>query len=435
MNVDDIQLKFAKYRISKFELVIPGYSKPYVVDPAHIGNWTIEKDYENYLFPYLEFRCVVPDKVYADVMDNSEEVYVDLKIEYGLFDDMYEMDPKDAINMFGPILENRFYAFIANKSPKMTDDTAGERKKEAMSAGPDDLTQYSYDNNRALVMGLYRADHIFNTNRVINAILSGATVSDAVAYYFKKLGLKDVLMSPSDNSKRYDQLALPPLPAAKGLMRMVNTYGLHKAGTTVFFDYDMIYILDKKLGATAWINNEIKTVYLTSFPNRSDQLIMKSGFYANGKEKYCVINIVGNSLSVQNDAMFADQLSGGNIISIDSNTGKITNLTSNVNVSKMSPSKAGAVNRVVVQNEGSATVDRAKTEIEQSQNTLSITVQDVNIRALSPNKDFIFTTDSAKYQKYAGHYRITNSTAVFTKESTMYTCMCTATFVGGKATI
>lgn len=435
MRVEDIQLKFAKYRISKFDLIIPGYSEPYSVDPAHIGNWTIEKDYENYLFPYLEFRCIVPDKVYSDIMNNSEEVYVDLKIEYGLFEDMYEMDPQTALHMFGTILDTRFYAFIDNQSPKLTDASTGEKAKSKLEDENDKHTQYAYDNNRSLVMGLYRADHIFSTNQIINHILSGATVTDAVAYYFKELGLKNVLMSPSDNPKKYDQLALPPLPASKGLLRTVNTYGLHKAGSIVFFDYDFIYILNKKLGATAWINNEIKTVYLTSFPARADQATMKSGFYANGKEKYCVINIVGNEISITNESMFEDQIVGGNILSINSNTGTVTTLKSNAKVSKMSPSKSGAINRVIVQDEGSATAERAKAEIEQSQNTLTITVQDVNIRALSPNKDFIFTTDNVNYKKYAGHYRITSMASTFTKESSMYTCMTNATFVGGSANI
>lgn len=429
MNVSDLNFKFAKYMITKFDLIIPGYDEPYSVDTAHIGNWSIEKDYENFVFPYLEFRCIVPDKIYRDVMENSENVYVDLKVEYGLFEDLYELSP-DAIKSYGTIMENRFYAFIDNKSPKLTDDTKGEVAKDKLSE--DGLTQYSYDNVKPIVMALYRADHIFLTNQIINAVLSGATVADGVAYLFKQLGIGNVLMSPSDNTKVYDQLVLPPLPAHKGLFRMVNTYCLHKAGSIVFFDYDMIYVLNKKLGATAWIPNEIKTVYLTSFPNATDAGVMRSGFYANGTERYCAINIIGNTLSITNESMFADQVEGGNILAIDSNTGKVTTLNSNLNVSEKSPSKQGKYNRVVVQNTGAGdTIESAKAAIEQAQNVMNITVENVNIRALSPNKDFIFTTDNTKYTKYTGHYRITNTSSVFTRESELYTVMSTARLVGG----
>lgn len=434
VNIEDLSFKFAKYRITRFDLVIPGYDEPYSVDTSFIGNWSIEKDYENYVYPYIEVRCVVPDNIYRDVMSNSENVYVDLKVEYGLYEDLYEMRPEEALYSYGTILESRFYAFIDNKSPKLTDSTTGEESKDKISE--DGLTQYSYDNGKALVMALYRADHILASNQIINAILSRCTVTDGVAYFFKQLGMKNVLMSPSDNPTIYDQLVLPPLPASKGLLRLANTYGLYKAGSIVFFDYDMIYVLNKKLGSTAWINNEIKTVYFTSFPSSADRNIMRSGFYANGTERYCAINIVGNSISVTNESMFADQVEGGNIIAINSNTGTVTKLNSSLNVSEMSPSKQGKFNRVVVQNTGNdGTIEAAKAAIEQSQNVLSFVMENVNIRALSPNKDFIFTTDNEKYAKYAGHYRITNASTVFTRESTMYTAMTTARFVGGQATI
>lgn len=432
MRVEDLSFKFAKYQITRFDIEIPGYDEPYSVDSSFIGNWTIEKDYDKYLFPYIEVRCIVPDNVYRDIMSNSENVYIDLKVEYGLYEDLYEMRPEKAA--LGKILEARFYAFIDNKSPKLTDSTTGETSKEKLSE--DGLTQYSFDNGKALVMALYRADHILATNQIINAILSNCTVTDGAAYMLKQIGAKGVLMSPSDNTVIYDQLVIPPLPAHKGLLRLANTYGLYKAGATIFFDYDIIYILNKKLGCTAWINNEIRTVYLTSFPSSADRNIMRSGFYANGAERYCAINLVGNALSVNNESMFADQIEGGNIIAINSNTGNITKLNSTLNVSEMSPSKQGKYNRVVVQNTGSdSTIESARAAIEQSQNVLDVVVENVNIRALSPNKDFIFTTDNAKYTKYTGHYRITSASTVFTRESKMYTAMSTARFVGGQATI
>ena len=244
----------------------------------------------------------------------------------------------------------------------------------------DGLTQYSYDNTKPIVMALYRADHIFLTNQIVNAILSGCTVADGVAYMFKQLNIGQVLMSPSDNTKIYDQMVIPPLPAHKGLFRLVNTYCLHKAGTVVFFDYDMIYLLNKKIGPTAWIPNEIKTVYLTSFPNATDSGVMRSGFYANGTERYCAINIIGNTLSITNESIFADQVEGGNIISIDSNTGVVTTLDSSLNVSEVSPSKQGKYNRVVVQNTGAGdTIESARAAIEQSQNVLNITVENLSL--------------------------------------------------------
>ena len=432
MNKDDIKIQFAKYRITKFDLIIPGRSEPYSVNPAHIGNWTIEKEYEKYFFPYLEFRCLVPDTVYADVMNNSVNVYVDLRVEYALFEDLFELDPQESLYSYGVIFDDRFYAFIDNQTPKVTDESPGEKQKQSLSNGEDDLRQESFDNGRPLVMALYKADHIFKVNKIINKVLSKCTTTDAIAYYLQELGFSNVLMSPSDISKKYDQLALAPLPVVQSMLYTCNTYGLHKAGTVIFFDYDTIYILDKKLGCTAWVNNEYKTTYLASFPATSDNAILKSGFYSNGKEKYSLLNIVGDSLSVANETMFADQLIGGNLVVIDTNTGEVSQLQLPLDVNENSTAQTGEPNRVVVFDQGNTGMTSHDQEaLKQSQVVLSMVVENANIRCMAPNKDFIFTTDNPKYTKYCGHYRIQKMSAVFTKKSSLYEPLCTLTVVGG----
>lgn len=426
-------LKFAKYKIPIFELIIPGYDEPYRLAESWIGNFTIEKDYENYVYPYMEFRVMVPDNVYADILENSENVYVHIRLEYGYFDSMYESESDAIGGTFAAIFDDRFYAFIDNNSPKLSDGTvAGQEKLREDKEG--DTTQYSYENQRPLVLAVYVPDHVFNCNQIVNAVLSKATTADAVAFFAKKLGLKKILMSPSDNPKIHEQLIIPPKPGAQGLLGVVNDYALHKHGTIVFFDYDRIYVIDKKLGSTAWVNNEYKRVYLGSFPGIGEASIMRSGYYANDQEKYIYINLIGNNVSIENNSLFDDQIIGGNIIAIDANTGEITKYMSKLKVADASMSKQDKFDRVIVQNVGTATPSRAKSDLEQGQKTLTVLMQDVNLQALSPNREFIFTTDNTKYADALGTYRITQANAVFTKESTLFTGFFTATFVGGLAT-
>ena len=432
MNPEDIQLKFCKYKFTKFDLVIPGIEEPFTIDQAHMGNWSIEKDYENYFFPYFEVRCMVPDKIYRKIMDSSEDIYVDLKIEFAYFEDVTEMQPSAMVYTYDTLVDDRFYAFIANRSPKMTDAMLGEEKKDAGNE-EGTYTQYSYDNNKSLVMGLYKKEYIFNTNQIINGVLGNATPTDAVVWILNQMKASRVIMTPADNGRIYDQLVIPPLIAPKAIMHVINTYSLYNNGAILFFDYDRIFIIDKRLGCHAWSSNERTTVYLTSFPKMSNQAVMKSGYYANSEEGYLVINIIGNSISISNDSVFNDYIVGGNIVAIDANTGEILKMNSDLTTAKDSLSKQGVVNRVVVLNKGTTnTLQSAKTEIEQTQNILNIVCENVDIRALEPNKDFVFTTDNENYAQYQGHYRLTDMSAIFTKESEFYTCMCTCTFQGGK---
>ena len=429
MDIRDINLSFVRYRIPTFDIYIPGYREPYRVKNELVGNFVIEKDYQNYLMPYMEFRVMLPDHVYAKVLENSENVYVHIKLEYGYFPNL-ETTADEALRSTGTLFDQKFYAFIDNKTPKLTDGTpARDRQLRDIEQGGD--TMASYDNRQALVMAVYMPDHLFNCNQIVNAVLSKCTTSDAVAYFMKTLGLKNVLMSPSDNAKIHEQLVIPPLNGAQGLLRTVNAYGLHRYGTMVFFDYDKIYILDKKLQATAWTNNEHKVVYLASFPAQGETSIMRSGVYSNPKEKYDYINLIGNAISIENLAMFEDQVMGGNIVTIDANTGEIEKFKSDINVADASMGKRDKVNRIVVRNTGTATSEVSQHNIEQAQKSMTVTLTDIDFAMLSPNKDFVFVTDNAKYQESTGHYRITSATGTFTRESNWYTGFFTASFVGG----
>ena len=49
MNMEDIRLDSIKYKVTKFEIIIPGLKEPYVIDDAHLGNFTIEKEYDKWV--------------------------------------------------------------------------------------------------------------------------------------------------------------------------------------------------------------------------------------------------------------------------------------------------------------------------------------------------------------------------------------------------
>lgn len=434
MNIEDIQLRSVKYRISKFELIIPSYPESYTIDQAHMGNFVIEKDYQDFVFPYMEFRIIVPDNIYREMLANPENIFVDLKLEYVYFDDFYEIDPNQAKQSDGVVFDNRFYAFLTNISPKLTDAVLGERNKEKENEG--ELTQYSFDNKHEVILMLYRSDHIFITDQVINRVLQKVTMTDCIAYYFKTMGINRVLMSPPQNNRIYDQVILPPVPVIAGMMRMGATYGMHKLGTVIFFDYDRVYIIDRKVGPTAWENNEIYTVYLTSFPKKvGDDGIMKSGYYLNAKEKYAVINVLGDQISITNESMYADPLLGSNMVLIDSTQGTTQTMKANVRVNQLSPSAQGKVNQVLIMDSGVSQLDALKADMEYSKQTMALVMHETNITALCPNKDYILTTDNTRYKDHCGHYKLIKHGTTFTKESEFFTSITTATFVGGLASV
>lgn len=432
MNIEDIKVSSYKYKISKFEIIMPNGQPPIKLDEAHIGNFTIEKDFENMVFPFLEFRVMVTDAEYQKIIKESENVYVDVKIEYCHMEQPYEDEPEQVHNMDGTLFDTRFYAFLTDNSPKLTSQSLAEENKEKLAAG--DITQYQYDDQKEMIMMLYRADHIFNTNQIVNDPLAKVTITDCMVYLFKRVGLNKIMFSPATNGEMYSQMIMTPVPVISSLFRMIMTYGLHKDGTTLFFDSDYIYVVNKALGCTVWRTNEHKIVYLASFPNAGgDNAVVRSGFYSNDQEKYDLINLSANQISLVNNSMYDDQFKGGNIAVIDSTTTAIETVRTPMKVSDMSPSKSGKINQIVVKDSGSSQGQAISTGIKYDQRTISINVEDINIAALVPNRDFILTTDNTDHKDACGHYKIISMGATFTKESELYKVAVQASFVGGQS--
>ena len=113
-------------------------------------------------------------------------------------------------------------------------------------------------------------------------------------------------------------------------------------------------ILNKKIECTAWRKNEYKNVHILSLNQYSNSLASGSGFFANSKEKYYVIEIPPNSME----------------------TATITNLPYNVQNGRMNQ-------------------------------TIMFYTNDATLEALTPNKLFIVDVQSSSAKKRInGKYRL-----------------------------
>ena len=421
MNIADITMQFVKYRITRFDIQIPNHDI-ISVDTDKIGDFTIEKDYENFYFPYIEITVMLPKNIRELVLKNHDSVSVYMKLECGHFDDLYDTDIEKVLYGYGTIFDQKFYALIEDESPQLTSGNQSDRRMEEIGTDMQALEL------KPLQMALYNYDHFFGTNQIVNAVLGDASYSDAILYCMNKANVKSVLMSPAQKNGIHSQIILTPIPLLEQLNRLCNEYHIHNAGTLIFFDIDTVYILDKRLGCTAFRNNEYKTTYLTSFPYTRDGSQILTGFYANSKERYSAINVTGNMIDIRGVSTTMDKISGRNAVVIDSNSGKVTRSSASL---KMPSSALNRVNKVVVSDTGDDPSSAMAQSMEKTQKIISLLCSDININALTPNKEFCFTTDNPKYTNLCGKYRIVYLNASFAKDGPMYKIASTCQFVGG----
>ena len=75
------KLKIAKYKIDKMILYIEDFGE-FEVEPQYIGSVVLEKDYDNYNFPFFELFVTVPNKVFRAMRKKNIQITAYIRMKY-----------------------------------------------------------------------------------------------------------------------------------------------------------------------------------------------------------------------------------------------------------------------------------------------------------------------------------------------------------------
>ena len=83
MPMDELieKLKIVKYKIDQFILYIEDYGE-FEVESQYIGSVIIEKDYDNYKFPFFEVFLSVPNKVFRAMRKKNIQISAYVRMKY-----------------------------------------------------------------------------------------------------------------------------------------------------------------------------------------------------------------------------------------------------------------------------------------------------------------------------------------------------------------
>lgn len=400
MKLEDVKLSHYKYKVKSMILTYgktPNLNK-YEVDGNLITRMEIVKNFDGEIFPFFTVTFSMPNSIYRELIKpkNKNNIKVNLHIQKGKFNETWKVENYGAIP-FKDCIKGIFHAIIGPKELDLT-----EKEQEMI-----EKSGYEYGQLNTLTMALYPKDYYDNFQTVINANLEAVTVTDALVYLLNKAKIKNVLLSPSDNKKKYSQMLLLPIQVHKMISRLCDKYRFHNKGSIIFFDLDRFYIIDKSVNCTAYTENEYKLTYIivstSSQPTR-----MIGGSYVDDKKKINVLNCV--EISPNDNSDITKKVSGDNTISIDAEG----------NVVKTNK-KATKITNVVVQNEGSHSAKAIKRSLTESKKIIACQLQNEDITMIKPNKSFILSIEGKKYDCYNGKYRLTLASHVFEKEGNYFT--------------
>lgn len=288
MDLKDIALCSVKYQFHAFTIDAGG--KTFDVPISQIMAVKIEKNFDTDNYPFFYIGVNLPGWFYGEVVKNYDNVHITLDLHSIQY--RKEFNESMVNSSSKSELKGKFLADVAVDTPILSEDN--QKKFEEFEGSYNKtyaFNEYYYTEFMIQNEAAYKAK-----SKVVNAVLQSTNMTTNIAYICGQCGISNVLMSPLSNRKTYTEFKITPINAVDQIKNWIVNYNLHTAGTSLFFDLDRTYILSKEMKCTAWRKNEYKTVHVMALNQFSDSLSMGSGYYANSKEKYHLIEVPPNSV-------------------------------------------------------------------------------------------------------------------------------------------
>lgn len=399
MDLNEDNLKTVKYKMSSFILTI-GDTK-YEVETTHISRIIFDRDYDNFYFPYFQIDIVVTAATYRKMKKDSGNIVCNMVFKNAFYTNANNLEENTPL-FTNTELTGKYKVYLDNSSPDLT-----EANQEAAEKSDTSTTAMI-----PVKLLLYNYNTFTKYNVVINNILSEVTLVDIVGYLFTVMKLKNVIMSPASSKKEYSQFVVTPLKFFEQLNRVCNGYGIHKDGTTIFFDTMYNYVIEKNAKCSGYRTGEIRNTYLISPSDESNDSSAVSGSYKSNKYKANVVALNSNSLDMKNMSDLISTTHGNNYAVINTSTGEVS--------TTLIDETTDVINNVMVKNEGEDTSNALKNELSENKNPITIGCAGVGLDMFNPNKQFILSLSGKRFKKYNGKYRISRATASFLKEGDLF---------------
>lgn len=423
-NLEDLDLKIAKYRIDYLKLDIEGYGE-YEVDPLYISTFVMEKDYDNYNFPYFEILLGIPENIFRAMKKENIKNYCYVRIKYAYFPQQTVADnsgdkdykPKEKVYM-----AKNFFIYGLEGTPS-TSEEAQIRIEEETGL---DKNPGSLNHMITTYLLLYDEANLNKVTTVFNEVITDCTLTDAVTRVLNLAGFRNVLMTPADNGRTYHEFTLLPVRTDEQLLHICNDFHMHKTGTRIFYDFEYIYIVSKSLKCDAWRPREYKKTYVIYVPpTKLNSRVQGCCEDSDDESNYCTMC----DFKLASTSYMEEQAYGLAYTHLDSKSGNISSVntdTQKVNGAKPSPS------RIIYNNSGDSGTS-AQMGINQENNATvwEVMIDNTLVDFLTPNKEFELVFMSSKLSKYNGRYKIAKFFTSFDKtDGAWYTTTTKATFAG-----
>ena len=399
-------MRYYRYSIENVELIFEEEDEPISIEKGLVSDIFIEKDFDNDILPILNINIGLTSTLYYKILYNKTKVKIRFRFQKYMLDEDNEPTTKSDV-------VNDLFEFFLDEDTPFIDKSAYD-KREDVDIGEGN-TQLEYPNERLMDMYLFKISDIDASKVTVNSIIKKGTVSDILAYSLTKSGIKKVLLAPVDNNDMLEQVILPTLTTNSILSLLEEQYGVYKKGATLFYDLDRTYLIDKNSECTCWEDHEYKQTLVT-IPKSMNDISFYPGCYINEEDKRYEINVTPDLVTITSESVLNEQITGNNLTVVNKNTGEIEKIETG-----MEQHGDGTYNIVQNSYNNKFATEILTTRITEKSKIVRLTLGDVDIDALTPNKEFTLTFEESEINSvYGGSYRLGYCRHYFKKSGLEY---------------
>ena len=403
------QTNHYRYKITKFIILIPD-KEDIQLNTFHIDNFSIEKDFDNNIFPIFHVILRISTPMYYTILQNKTTVKFRIRV------DKYTYDNNDLLLNSELSFDDIFTIYITDNS-EFFDKSLYEAKINVTGSTTDmhDIQLHEFY--------LFKEKDLDSSKTVFNTVIKNSNLETVVSYMLSESGSNNILMTPIENREKIDEIFLLPISVNKNISYLENQYGFYSHGLLFFYDIDRIYFIDKQSECTAYTTTEYKKTLITIHDSNNIGYMMP-GTYKDKETSSYTMNVPRTNIVMNSTSIVDNQLSGNKITVVNNS------IDVNTQVSPSLQQRGSSSQKVVVNKYNNPYVEKMieYRKIENS-NIVKISSTDVEMEVFTPNKKYmLYFEDSSINNTHGGSYRLTDAKFSFIKNGEYYVPSVIVTF-------
>lgn len=394
--VDNSNLYLVKYKTST--LVLMKDDEKIILDPSNILNIEYLCDYEFNIRAILKISLRIDIRKKLWILKNKSDIICKFELDKIRMDVDYE----EYISSPEKVWNEEFKIYLNDEDDASDVKVLEDRIKmnESDDFDINDLSTESYQESEN-VMDIY----LFN-NKLLpasttkhNEVITKNTLQQTLGRLLTLTKHKNVLMSPVENDEVYEELLLPANPAYENIGYLDQYYGLYKTGALIFYDIDVLYILNTNGKMTAKREDEYPQT--TLYVPQIDESIPGDGMFEKPGEKIFYCSIPESSINPQ-------KISDANNDSTGSEAKLVITDTVSVSTTNATQGDLNQRNDSIlygVKDANKYTLMITKARMVENECIMYIGSDNLDINAFTPNKIFNIVFEETSKQERFGKYQ------------------------------